>query len=175
MVGIPNVKSPIGSTEERRLGADPKMFQNRRDSSAAAETTVLPSGLHARLNIRWVWPVNSFTFVRLDLLPNFHSINWFSEKPCELHRSRWCLLHKIEHTCEPVSIDFSMAPLLEFHSLMLRSAVPPPLANNPRLKGHQSNALTAALCCFRINRGDTSDAKRLFRLRDETEASQMHR
>ena len=75
MVGIPNVKSPIGNAEDRRLGAAPKIFQNRNDSSAAADTTVLPSGLHARLNIRWVWPVSSFTFVRLDLFPYFHNIN----------------------------------------------------------------------------------------------------
>lgn len=149
----------MGNTEDRLLGADPKMFQNRSDSSAAAETTVLPSGLHAKLNIRWVWPVSSFTLVRLDLLPYFHRINWFSEKPCELHNSRWCLLQRIEHTWEPVSIDFNIAPLFEFHNLMLRSAVPPPLANSPRLKGHQSNALTAALCCFKTNRGETSEEK----------------
>ena len=44
--------SPLGNTEDLRLGADPNIFQNLKDSSAAAETTVLPSGLHAKLSMR---------------------------------------------------------------------------------------------------------------------------
>ena len=73
--GIPNVKSPIGNTDERRLRGAPKMFQNRSVSSPAADTTVLPSGLQARLNTRDVCPVNSFTLVMLDPLPYFQRIN----------------------------------------------------------------------------------------------------
>jgi hypothetical protein len=75
MDGIPKVNSPIGNTDDRRLGGAPKIFQKRSDSSPAAETTVLPSGLHARLNTRDVWPVSSFTFVKLDPLPYFQRIS----------------------------------------------------------------------------------------------------
>lgn len=132
MEGMPNVISPIGNTDERRLRGTPKIFQKRRVSSPAADTTVLPSGLALRPSTRFVWPVNSFTFVKVEPLPYFHKINWFSEKPCALTSSRCCLLHKTEHTCEPVSIELSIAPLFEFQNLIVRSAVPPPLASSPR-------------------------------------------
>ena len=69
IVGIPKVISPIGMTEDRRLGGLPKMFQKRNDSSPAADTTVLPSGLRAKLKTRDVCPVSSFTLVKLEPLP----------------------------------------------------------------------------------------------------------
>ena len=143
--------------EEGRYGAAPKISQNRNDSSPAADTTVLPSGLQAKLSTREVWPVNSWTRVKEEPLPYFHKISWFSEKPWELQSSRWCLFQRRAQTCDPVSIEFIIAPLFAFHSLMVRSAVPPPLANIPRWKGHQSNAFTAALCWRKVKRGKWSE------------------
>merc|ERR1719181_2672050 len=45
------------------FGEPPKMDQNRNVSSAAAETTVSPSGLCARWSTRAVWPVSSQSLV----------------------------------------------------------------------------------------------------------------
>ena len=45
------------------VGPPPKMDQNRSVSSAAADTTVSPSGDWAKCNTRAVWPVSSQSFV----------------------------------------------------------------------------------------------------------------
>ena len=45
------------------VGPPPKMDQNRNVSSAAADTTVSPSGDWAKCNTRAVWPVSSQSLV----------------------------------------------------------------------------------------------------------------
>ena len=47
-------------------------------------------------------------------------------------------------TWDLVSIEFNKAPLLQFQILIMRSAVPPPLARTLGCHGHQAKALTAA-------------------------------
>jgi hypothetical protein len=49
-----------------------------------------------------------------------------------------------QHTCEPVSMELSTAPVWVFQNLMHLSAVPPPVASRLLWKGHQASALTAA-------------------------------
>jgi len=49
------------SFDALRVG-EPKMRQKRKVSSAAADTTVVPSGLRAMWSTRAWWPVSSVTF-----------------------------------------------------------------------------------------------------------------
>lgn len=83
----------------------------------------------------------------------FHNSSWFSLNPWLEQISLWCFDHKREHTCDPVSIEFNTLPELVFQNLMVRSAVPPPLARSPRWNGHHANAFTAALCWVSCSRG----------------------
>ena len=53
-----------------------------------------------------------------------------------------------------------MAPVCAFQNLMVRSAVPPPLANKFRCIGHHDSALTAAWCWRSVIRGAHSTPRR---------------
>lgn len=46
----------------------------------------------------------------------------------------------MQHTCDLVSTELSMAPVSVFQVLMQRSAVPPPLASRLLWKGHHASA-----------------------------------
>lgn len=120
-----------------------------------------------------VCPLNSCIFVMEGY---FHKMSWFSLNPWDEQISLWCFDHNKEQTCDPVSIEFKTAPELVFQNLIVLSAVPPPLASNPRWKGHHANAFTAALCCVSWRRGpiwfEWSDE--LFGRRDMA-ASQRHK
>lgn len=175
------------------LGAHPNTSQNRSVSSAAADTTLPPSGLWSmwstwvdeikrrvccmklskrceifeyfqefdeqfemisqRLTLA-VWPLNSWIFV---IEGYFHKISWFSLNPWDEQISLWCFDQSNEQTCDPVSIEFKTAPELVFQNLIVLSAVPPPLASNPRWNGHHANAFTAALCCVNWSLGPMVD------------------
>ena len=121
----------------------PKTFQNLSVSSAAAETTVAPSGLWAMWSTRAVCPVSSAILV---IVGYFHRQSWFWLKPWLLRISRSFLFHTREHTWELVSMEFTHAPVCVFQNLMHRSAVPPPDASRLLWNGHHASALTAALC-----------------------------
>ena len=63
------VLDPLAASSE-------KHFQKRKVSSAAADTTVFPSGLCAMCNTRAVCPVNSAIFCMVGY---FHKHSWFCE------------------------------------------------------------------------------------------------
>ena len=56
-----------------------------------------------------------------------------------------CVFHCSAHTCECVSTELSIAPVVVFQNLMQRSAVPPP-RRALLWNGHHASAFTAAWC-----------------------------
>jgi len=125
------------------LGSGGKHFHNRRVSSAPADTIVVSSLDSARCKTLSVWPVSSATFIILGYL---HIIISLLAYPCADTSSLYSLDQIIEQTWEFVSILFNNVPLLQFHSFIVRSAVPPPLARILACHGHHANAFTAARC-----------------------------
>ena len=123
-----------------------KHFQKRNVSSPAALTTVVPSGLRARLRTRSVWPFSSATFIKLG---NFQTVSWFWVKPWPVTISLCSSLHKIEQIWDFASIWWVQTPVVVFQKLTFLSAVPPPVASRLGCQGHQARALTAASCLVR--------------------------
>lgn len=76
----------------------------------------------------------------------FQTVSWLFAKPCADTNSLYVFDQRIAHTCELALTELIHWPLLQFQNLMVRSAVPPPLARILGCHGHQSNALTAAWC-----------------------------
>mmetsp|Transcript_9753 Transcript_9753/g.31271 ORF Transcript_9753/g.31271 Transcript_9753/m.31271 type:complete len:319 (-) Transcript_9753:869-1825(-) len=142
--------APAWPLRVAEVGEEPKMLQKRRVSSAAAETTVSPSGDWARWRTRAVCPVSSQSLV---MAGERQRQSWFWEKPWLETISLWCLDQRRAQTWEPVSTEWSMAPVWAFQNLMVRSAVPPPEARRLRCMGHQERALTAAWWWRRVTRG----------------------
>src|SRR5258708_529274 len=106
--------------------SEPKIFQNRRVSSAAPVQTMDPSGEVAMWRTRLVWPFNSFTRAMVGY---FHNCSWLSAKPWDERISFSIGDHCRAQTWEPVSMELINDPEAAFQNLMLRSAVPPPEAN----------------------------------------------
>ena len=157
----------------------PKFFQNLSVSSAAADTTVYPSGLwrgkkigkgyqdksihkgktwmHKKITFhtcaiwrtREVCPVSSVIFTMDGY---FHKVNWFLSNPCELNNSRSCLFHSKEQTWEWVSIVFKHAPVWVCQNFIDLSKPPPPDAKRLFWKGHHAKAFTAAQCSSNLCR-----------------------
>lgn len=69
----------------------------------------------------------------------------FWEYPCVLTTSWRDLLNYKLHIWDPVSYEQIIYPVNTFLILIIRSAVPPPVANKPCWWGDQAIALTAAL------------------------------
>lgn len=105
-----------------------KTCQNRSVSSPAPVTIVDPSGDMAKYKTRYVCPVRVTTLLRLGYR---HTTIWFREYPCVLTISLQFCDHARLQTWLPVSTQLSAEPLRVFQKRMHRSAVPPPLANNP--------------------------------------------
>ena len=61
--------------------------------------------------------------------------------------------HSRERTWLPVSTLLITDPVCVFQILIHRSAVPPPVANVLRSKGHHARAFTAARCSVSVKRG----------------------
>ena len=93
------------------LEGRPKISQKRSVSSAAAETTLDPSGDWSRCNTRAVCPVNSLSFV---IVGYFQRTSWFWEKPWLDTSSLWCGDHNRAQTCDPVSTEFIKVPVWIF-------------------------------------------------------------
>mmetsp|Transcript_15058 Transcript_15058/g.38845 ORF Transcript_15058/g.38845 Transcript_15058/m.38845 type:complete len:363 (+) Transcript_15058:245-1333(+) len=133
--------------------SEPRIFQKRRVSSAAAETTVDPSGLCAMWSTRAVWPVSS---AALTIEGYFHRMSWLCEKPCDETSSWSCTDQSSAQTCECVSTALITWPVCMDQKRMQRSAVPPPLASTFFCHGHHASALTAALWAFSLYSRDGS-------------------
>ncbi len=113
-------------------------------------TIVLPSGLIARYNTRYVCPVRVAIFY---ILGYFHTLISLWEYPCVLTNSFNVLLKIKLHTCDPTSIVLTVVPLRVFLNLIVRSAVPPPEARRPCWCGDQAIALTAAVWSVNLRIG----------------------
>ncbi len=118
------------------------MFQNLKVSSPAPVTMVLPSGLIAKYNTRYVCPVKVAIFY---ILGYFQTLISFNEYPWVLTNSLSVLLKIRLQTWDPTSTVFTVVPLRVFLNLMVLSAVPPPDAKRPCWWGDQAMALTAAV------------------------------
>lgn len=118
------------------------MFQNLKVSSPAPVTMVLPSGLIAKYNTRYVCPVKVAIFY---ILGYFQTLISFNEYPWVLTNSLSVLLKIRLQTWDPTSTVFTVVPLRVFLNLMVLSAVPPPDAKRPCWWGDQAIALTAAV------------------------------
>mmetsp|Transcript_9666 Transcript_9666/g.16023 ORF Transcript_9666/g.16023 Transcript_9666/m.16023 type:complete len:230 (+) Transcript_9666:121-810(+) len=160
ILSIPAAAMPLRgySTAPPQCPLGLKISQNRSDSSAPADTTLVPSGDFAMCSTRAVWLLNSRIFVKVFiLLDGFHKQSWLSENPWDDTSSLWGSDHCMAHTWEPVSMVHRLVPSVEFQSRILLSAVPPPDASTSRCQGHQASALTAAWCCVIWNRGVLDD------------------
>lgn len=128
----------------------PKVVQNRSVSSPAPVTIVLPSGLIAKYNTRYVWPVRLTTWVMEGY---FQTTIWFWLYPWVETISLEFLDHAMLQTWLPVSISLMTLPRTVSWNMILLSAVPPPEASRPRWCGDQAIALTAAVWSENFQRG----------------------
>mmetsp|Transcript_28322 Transcript_28322/g.68012 ORF Transcript_28322/g.68012 Transcript_28322/m.68012 type:complete len:216 (-) Transcript_28322:677-1324(-) len=141
------------STSPCCLGRLSKIFQKRRASSAPADKSVFSSGASAMPSTLPLWPVSVATLWKLGYFHTFSS--WFMY-PCPETISLSCGFHTKPQTWDPLSMELMQVPVVTFQKWICRSAVPPPVANNPWFQGHQAMAFTAALCSRKDHRG-TSD------------------
>lgn len=126
---------------------DGKIFQNLKVSSPAPVTIVDPSGLVARYRTRCVWPLNVATFFMFGY---DHTFTSFWEYPWVLTTSWRDLLNYRLHIWEPVSSEHIISPVKMLRILIIRSAVPPPVAKSPCWCGDHAKALTAALWSLKL-------------------------